>query len=348
MHDSIHRFDFMVDIMGARSQKAGRMAGGVANQAAIRSSLIATLVALSVTAAFRSAPVLAGDAGIVSIIERGRPTTTLEIDNDSLLLQRDDGLYTSGLRLTRTYRVREAGGWRSLSWRFGQQLYTPHRVTIPPEQLGPLDRPYAGWLYGGMAYRVEADDGSELAFGLDLGCLGPCAGGEPTQKFLHRVLSQPKPLGWDTQMGSEAGLVAHLGARAPAYRLSRSADLRPGVALRLGNIFTDMMLEASLRAGRLRAGGEPAGADTIVYGFLRAGVRSVIHDATLEGGLLSDDPGRTVKPRRGTGELEAGMHWQRAAWAWRISVVTRSNEIDGLPESVGRSSFLRLVISYSP
>ncbi len=348
MHDSIHRFEFTVDMMGVRPNKAGWMAGGVPIRTAIRHSLVAKLASVAVTAAFQSAPVLAGNAGIASIIERGRPTTTLEIDNDSLLLQRDDGLYTSGLRLTRTYQVREAGGWRSWSWRFGQQLYTPHSVTIPPEQLGPLDRPYAGWLYGGMAYRVEADDGSELAFGLDLGCIGPCAGGEPTQKFLHRALNQPKPLGWGTQMASEAGLVAHLGARAPAYRFSRSADLRPGVAIRLGNVFTDLMLEASVRAGRLHLGGGPAGADTIIYGFLRAGLRAVIHDATLEGGLFSNDPGRTVRPRRGTGELEAGLHWQRAAWAWRISVVTRSNEIDGLPESVGRSSFLRLVISYSP
>lgn len=282
------------------------------------------------------------DAG--AIVEHGRPSTVLDIENDSLLLMHADGLYTSGLRLTRHYRLREAGGWRSMAWRVGQQLYTPRHATLPPEALGPLDHPYAGWLYAGMAYRVEADDGSELAFGLDLGCLGPCAGGAPTQKFLHRVLGQPRPLGWSTQLASEPGLVAQLGGRAPYYRLSAHADLRPGLALRLGNIFTDLMLDTSLRAGRLRA----TAGESVLYGFLRAGVRAVGHDATLQGGWFSSDPGRTVRPKRATGELEAGLHWQRAAWAWRISVVARSNEIDGLPEAQGRESFLRLSVSYSP
>jgi len=199
-------------------------------------------------------------------------------------------------------------------------------------------------LYGGAVYRIEADDGSELAWGLDLGCLGPCAGGAATQKLLHRLLNQPRPLGWRTQIANEPGLIVHFGARAPAYRLSTSADLRPGVALRVGNIFTDLMVDGTLRAGRLRA----APGDAVFYGFLRAGVRAVAYDASLQGGLFTSDPGRTVRPRRGTGEIEAGLQWQRAAWAVRVSLVGRSNEIAGLPEAQGRESFVRLSISYSP
>ncbi len=279
-----------------------------------------------------------------AIVERGRAATTLDIDNDSIPFRNYDGLYTSGIRITRSYRLREAGGWRSVAWRFGQQLYTPKHVTTPPELLGPLDRPYAGWLYGGASYRIEADDGSELAWGLDIGCLGPCAGGAATQKLLHRLANQPRPLGWSTQLSNEPGLVAHFGARAPAYRLAAGADLRPGLALRAGNIFTDLTLEATLRAGRLRA----APGDAVAYGFFRAGVRAVGYDATLQGGLFSSDPGRTVRPRRGTGEIEAGLQWQREAWAVRVSLVGGSNEIAGLSESQGRESFVRLSISYSP
>ncbi len=279
-----------------------------------------------------------------AIVEQGRPTTTLDIDNDSIPYRRSDGLYTSGLRLTHSHRLREAGGWRSIAWRFGQQLYTPKHVSTPPELLGPLDRPYAGWLYAGATYRVEADDGSELAWGLDIGCLGPCAGGAATQKMLHRLMDQPRPLGWSTQISNEPGLVGHFGARAPAWKFGPRIDLRPGLALRVGNIFNDLMLDGTLRAGRLRA----APGDTVAYGFLRAGVRAVAYDATLQGGLFSNDPGRTVRPRRATGEIEAGLQWQRASWAVRVSLVGRSNEISGLPESQGRESFFRLSISYTP
>lgn len=324
-HDSIDGFDVGADGMGDRAWAW-------------------TLCALAIAA--MSLPALAGTSliDVDAILGKGKASTTLDIDNDSIPFRHYDGFYTSGVRVTRSHRVREAGGWRSVAWRVGQQLYTPRHVTTPPEWLGPLDRPYAGWLYVGGAYRIEADDGSELAWGLDLGCLGPCAGGAGTQRLIHRLMNQPRPLGWSTQIANEPGLVAHAGVRAPAIRLAPGADLRPGLALRAGNIFTDLMLDATLRAGRLRAAAD----ETVAYGFLRAGVRAVAYDASLQGGLFSNEPGRTVRPRRATGELEAGLQWQRAAWAVRVSLVGRSNEIAGLPESQGRESFVRLSISYSP
>lgn len=281
---------------------------------------------------------------IRQIFDTGRPTTTLDIDNDSLLLNRADGLYTSGVRLTQNYRKRQRDGWVSAGWRFGQQLYTPKDAQLQPQQLGPLDRPYAGWLYGGFYYRVENADGSETAFGLDLGCLGPCALGRQTQEALHHLLSQPQPNGWSTQLSTEFGAVAHLGGRGPYWRLGRSVDLRPGVAARIGNIFTDISGDLSLRVGEL----QPLPDAATVYGFLRAGVRAVAYDATLQGGLFRNESQRTVDPKRVTGEVEAGLQWQGGRWAVRMSVVARSNEIRGLSESDGRQDFVRLSISYSP
>ncbi len=286
----------------------------------------------------------ASSAEMKQIFDTGRPTTTLDIDNDSLLLNRADGLYTSGLRLTQNYRQRQGDGWVSAGWRFGQQIHTPKDAQLRPEQLGPLDRPYAAWLYGGLYYRVENADGSETAFGLDLGCLGPCALGRQTQKALHHLLSQPQPNGWSTQLSTELGVVAHLGGRGPYWRIGRSVDLRPGVAVRIGNIFADLSGDLTLRVGEL----QPLPEASTVYGFLRAGARAVGYDATLQGGLFRHESERTVDPKRLTGELEAGLQWQGGRWAVRMSVVTRSNEIRGLSESAGRQDFVRLAISFSP
>jgi hypothetical protein len=278
------------------------------------------------------------------IIESGRPSMTLDIDNDSLLLNRADGLYTSGLRLTRSYRKRDGDGWVSAGWRLGQQLYTAKNAQLWPEQLGPNDRPYAGWLYGGLFYRHEHVDGSEAAFGLDLGCLGPCALGRQTQESLHHLLHQPQPHAWRSQLSTELGAVAHLGGRGPYWRVGRMVDVRPGIAVRLGNIFTDINGDLSLRVGQLQA---LPNASTL-YGFLRAGARVVGYDATLQGGLFARERQRTVDPQRLTGELEVGLQWQGRHWAARVSVITRSNEIRGVSESEGRQEFIRLAISYSP
>jgi hypothetical protein len=112
----------------------------------------------------------------------------------------------------------------------------------------------------------------------------------------------------------------------------------------LGNVFTDLTADATLRAGRLESSAEAAG----IYVFARGSIRAVGYDATLEGGMFSEDQVRTVKPRRTTGEWELGLQWYQRSWAWRLSVVRRGNEIAGLPDSLGRQDFLRFSISYFP
>lgn len=77
-------------------------------------------------------------------------------------------------------------------------------------------------------YNAVDVDGSEVAFGLNVGCLGPGAGGQPTQTLIHKLFDQPEPLGWRTQIRNEPGLVLRAGARAPYWRLHRHLDGRPG------------------------------------------------------------------------------------------------------------------------
>ena len=278
-----------------------------------------------------------------TFFERGRASTVVDVDNDTLLLTGSDRFYTSGLRLSRNYRLPSDDGSESMGWRMGQQLYTASSIRRLPAELAALDHPYAGWLYAGLTYRREASDGSEIAYGLDIGCLGPCAGGEWSQESLHRAMHQPRPAAWSTQIGTEAGAVVMVGARGPYRSLGSQMDLRPGVAARLGNIFTDVSAEATLRAGQLRGDLQGSG----VYGFFRLAARAVAHDATLQGGWLTGTEARTVSPKRLTGEAELGMQWQSPQWALRISVIRRSNEIKGLSESLGQQDFLRLSIAFT-
>lgn len=278
------------------------------------------------------------------VVARGRLSVIADIENDSLLMKRDDGFYTSGLRFSADWSLIEGGQARSWRWTVGQELYTTSDIKLQPSQIAPNDHPYAGWLYVGLRRQINEADGSWRQLGLDVGCFGPCAGGEWTQTTLHRIIRQPQPQGWSTQLGQEWGAVLH-GAWAPfRSRFGRNVDLTPALHARLGNIFTDGGAELMLRAGQLNQfPQQPA-----LFGFLRLDARAVAHNATLQGGWFSSDPGRTVNPKRGVGEAELGLTWQRDRFAITAAVTRRSNEIEGLPNSVGLQNFAVIRLLYRP
>ena len=273
----------------------------------------------------------------------GTSSVTLEIDNDSLLLNRDDGFYTSGARIGQRIDLRGAGRLDSIGWRIGQEMYTASDTRLPPAQVGPPDHPYAGWLFGGVYRQQALADGTRWKLGMDLGCLGPCAGGEWTQTHLHRLIGQQLPQGWAKQVRNEFGAVLY-GELAPVrWQLGSAVDLTPTLQARVGNIFTDAGASLLLRAGQLNVLPD---APTL-HGFVRAEARAVGYNATLQGGYFSSGNPHTVDPKRLVGEAEIGAVWQRAPWSVSASVVRRGNEIRDLPNRIGTQNFVRLLFAYA-
>ncbi len=161
---------------------------------------------------------------------------------------------------------------------------------------------------------------------------------------MHNLINQPLPQAWSTQLRNEPGIVLH-GAWAPwRWTPTRGFDLTPSVHGRFGNIFTDAGATVLMRAGRLNLiPQQPA-----LYGFLRADARVVGYNATLQGGYFSDNNARTVAPRRGVGEIEAGVAWQGERFGVLASVVRRSNEVAGLPGSRGAQNFAKVQVVLRP
>lgn len=277
-------------------------------------------------------------------IAEGKTTNIVDIDNDSLLLRRDDRFYTAGMRYTRQYSLSESGQTSNYGWRLGQDLYTASSTKLTPSEIGPHDHPYAGWLYGGIYKETVRSDGSHLKLAMDLGCLGPCAGGEWTQTHLHRLLQQELPKGWSSQVTNEFGVVLYGDLAWPRWKLAPWADLTPAVQGRFGNIFTDATAGATLRFGELNALPDQA----TFHGFLRADARAVAYNATLQGGYFSDYNPHTVKPKPLVGELELGLVWIGGPYGVRASIVRRGNEIIDLSNAIGAQSFARLQFIYSP
>ncbi len=146
-------------------------------------------------------------------------TLSLYIENDSVFLKPNgprDRHYTSGVELV--YFTQP--GWKWLDdfskWNFGdldrpidkgagffigQQMYTPDNLDDPASR-SPHDYQFAAWLYGGMFLQRATDDILDHVE-LNLGVIGPCAGGEWFQENVHNVTGGLDPVGWDTQIGNE-------------------------------------------------------------------------------------------------------------------------------------------------
>ena len=278
------------------------------------------------------------------VVARGSHVIMADIENDSMLLQRDDGFYTSGMRFRSTWTLVEGAQARTWSWHIGQELYTASDIKLQPAQIAANDHPYAGWLHTGLQRQVTDRGGGFRLLGLDIGCLGPCAGGELTQKTLHSLINQAQPQAWSTQLRNEFGVVLHGGWAPARWTPVHWFDAQPSLQGRFGNIFTDATAEVTMRAGRLNwHAQQPA-----LFGYLRAGARAVGYNATLQGGYFSDKRARTVDPRRGVAELELGVTWQGRRFGLTAAVVRRGNEIAGLPNSQGSQNFAKVQLVLRP
>ncbi len=80
-------------------------------------------------------------------------------------------------------------------------IFTPQDIADPAPIFN--DRPYAGWLYGGL-YFQRANRFAEVpvyeSLEADLGILGPSSLAENAQKMIHHYFDYTKPEGWDNQI----------------------------------------------------------------------------------------------------------------------------------------------------
>jgi len=179
-------------------------------------------------------------------------------ENDAFTFVHTDGHYSNGLRLTymtgedrtgsllasvgRVFPMIPDHGHLRASYSLGQSLFTPEDISNPDPI--PDDRPYAAWLYGSMG--LIADNRRGLAtLELSLGVVGPSAGGEAVQKWVHEFIGSPEPMGWHNQLQNEFTVQLSgwrlwrkpLGGNAEARGGGIGADALPHLGAELGNVF---------------------------------------------------------------------------------------------------------------
>ncbi|HYD05744.1 MAG TPA: lipid A deacylase LpxR family protein [Reyranella sp.] len=280
---------------------------------------------------------------------------TLQIENDVFnRIGRSDRDYTSGVRL----------GWlspalpdlpeglatlttiptffgedpvSSVTRRFGisigQNLYTP----ADTDTSAPIfnDRPYAAWLYASFALqstykRVDPKTMKDVpvrldTLQLDLGVIGPAAGGEFVQNNFHRLIGVAPANGWANQLHNEPTLGLTFERR---WRTNYGVvfedpkleyDLVPRIGAAIGNVATYASAGGTLRIGKelqndfgpSRARPSLPGSEGFIgdgfgwYLFVGAGAEAVARNIFLDGN--TDGQSLRVGHRPFVGEAQAGL-----------------------------------------
>jgi len=256
----------------------------------------------------------------------------LRVDNDFFAMRLGrppmDFDYTSGLEIG--IELDGAPAWASrlvaeeqkastLHLSLGQRIYTPRSRG---ERDIPGRRPYAGWLFGAAEVRSESDK-TVRVLRIEVGVTGPPALAEETQNSLHILLGSERLPGWENQLPTEPGFAAQYDV-ARRFHLVEGDDagieIRPGVGLGLGTIWSGTRAGAGVVAGR--------GAFTLFMGFQG---EWVWRNEFLDGTAFRSSESTPKIPI--VGQFDYGVRLRLGQFGATARFVTRSREYDGQPSS---------------
>ncbi len=300
-------------------------------------------------------------------------------ENDSLYFHSDKH-YTQGLRLAYlTPDVAPQSGWngpfnvigavpfvfgdaaqRSRRYAFfaGQSLFTPENLSLKPPD--PTDRPYAGWLYGGVSLLQESNQHTLENVELDLGVVGPGAFGRQVQNDFHQLINAGKAQGWSSQIQNEPGGMLSYERlwRLPVIGDGKNGvDFIPQAGATVGNVLTYGDIGATLRIGknlqvdygqvRIRPAlsgtdyfnGDQLDGDLGFYFFVGVQGRAVGINIFLDGNSFR--PSAHIAKKNLVADVQGGfsLFWS-TAFRLDFSVVQRSQEFVGqkTPDVIGTAA----------
>lgn len=138
----------------------------------------------------------------------------------------------------------------NIGFTLGQLTFTPGDTQARGVVLD--DRPYAGWLYGGLSF-ISKGDAVLDSFELQLGVVGPASLAEEAQAFVHEIRGFDTPRGWSHQLSNEPGIDLIYQHKRRVLRSAGNEgigyDVITTVGGALGNIFTYLNAGVETRVG---------------------------------------------------------------------------------------------------
>jgi len=335
-----------------------------------RNVCFAALLALTVSVP--QGPARADDRERVNVLE----------ENDSLYFNSDKH-YTQGLRLSDLAPdLGPQSAWNEpfnllsrIPWIFdgdgkdtpysrryalllGQSIFSPKNLTL--KSPNAHDRPYGGWLYGGVSLLQESNRDMLENFELDVGMVGPGALGKQVQNDFHQFIGIHQAQGWASQIQNEPGLMLSYERlwRMPLIGDGTAGvDFVPQAGATVGNVFTYADIGGQLRIGRnLHADYGPvrirpalSGTDYFdanqldanlgYYFFVGVQGRAMGHNIFLNGNTFRQSPSVGMKVLVADFQAGFSMFWSSAI-RLDLSVVRRTEEFSGqaTPDEIGTAA----------
>lgn len=142
------------------------------------------------------------------------------------------------------------GSLHNVAILFGQHIYTPS--DIQARNLITDDRPYAGFLYSGLALHSKTDTTLDTLEAV-IGIVGPWAFAEFSQNTVHELRDIPTAKGWDHQLDNEPAIRLSWQRKWRVYQDQLfhliDYDLITNAGVTLGNVRVSTGLGAEFRTG---------------------------------------------------------------------------------------------------
>lgn len=206
----------------------------------------------------------------------------------------------------------------------GQEIYTPRYIP----SIADGDRPFAGWLYGGVQSSAETDR-DLTSVSIKAGVTGPPSLAEQLQVTFHEMFPTViVPPGWNNQLKFEPGLMVTASRK-------NFSELRAGPAsigliksgtISVGNILSDAEGGLTLRAGLNAPHPWNLGKQNHPGVYASFGLREdiVLHSLFLDGNTFQEGP--RVKRIPFVWQKEIGAGFSMSSISLDLRLITRSQE----------------------
>ncbi|MBR10193.1 MAG: hypothetical protein CMP48_21190 [Rickettsiales bacterium] len=234
----------------------------------------------------------------------------LLVDNDVFTLDLSrDHYYSSGIYPEVRYLLDSGKNSKRIrSFRFNHRMYTAYNIVW--SRLEQMDRPYAGIMSVSMANEYYFLKNNYLKTELEVGWLGPGSKIGEQQETWHDWFGMPHPNGWQYQI-NDAPLINLYTRYIHPFYSSYRFEISTETNLSLGTVYNNVRQEIIFRTGELR----PIHQSSFVasslgnkrkdkqnkteefYFFYSPGLEYVMHNGTLEGGLIGKESVFTVEAK---------------------------------------------------